>query len=256
MLVLLPPSETKRSGGTLSPLDINRLALPVLAPQRRSAVDALIDLSGDRVEAARVLGLSPRQLGEIDVNAALGVSPTMAAMDRYTGVLYDALAADTLGPAARRWLGSHVMIHSAPLGPVSALDPIPAYRLGAAASIPSLGPLRRHWAAAVTASLGASGAPFILDLRSEAYVALGPVPSTIPSVYLRVVTAAGDDGAVRALNHFNKHAKGALTRLLANDRPRIRSVAGFARWADAAGVEVRPGDNGVWSLIEGKSGVT
>lgn len=255
MLILLPPSETKRPGGTPAPLDLERLALPMLTPQRRDAVEALVEMSEDPSEAGRVLGLSPRQLGEIEVNAAVRTAPTMAAIDRYTGVLYDALAADTLDPAARRWLGSHAMIHSAPFGPVGALDRIPAYRLGAGASIPSLGPLRRHWAAAVTAALEESDASFVLDLRSEAYVALGPVPSTIPSVYLRVVTAS-ESGAVRALNHFNKHAKGALARRLANDRPRIRSAAAFARWADSAGVEVRPGEGNTWELIEGKSGVT
>lgn len=255
MLILLPPSETKRPGGTARRLNVDGLVLPVLAPQRRSAVDALVALSDDPVTAARVLGLSPRQLGEIDANAALRTAPTMAAIDRYTGVLYDALGADTLDAAARRWLGSHVLIHSAPLGPVGALDRIPAYRLGAGASIPSLGPLRRHWASAVSDALEASGASFILDLRSEAYVALGPVPEAIESVYLRVVTPAGD-GAVRALNHFNKHAKGALTRLLARDRPRVRSASGFARWALGAGVELRPGASGVWDLVEGKSGVT
>lgn len=255
MLILLPPSETKRSGGSTKPLDLESLALPTLAAQRRGAVDALVELSQDPAAAARVLGLSSRQLGDIEVNAALRTAPTMSAVDRYTGVLYDALAADTLDAAARRWLGAHVMIHSAPFGPVGALDRVPAYRLGAAASIPSLGPLRRHWAAAVTASLEASGAPFILDLRSEAYVALGPVPASIPAVYVRVVTAS-DDGTVRALNHFNKHAKGALTRRLSIERPRIRSAAGLARWADAAGVQLRPGRDGAWNLIEGKSGVT
>lgn len=255
MLILLPPSETKRLGGTHAPLDLERLALPTLTPQRRGAVNALVELSGDAVAAARVLGLSSRQLGEIEVNAALRTSPTMAAIDRYTGVLYDALAADSLEPAARRWLGSHAMIHSAPFGPVGALDRIPAYRLGAGASIPSLGPLRRHWASAVTAALEVSGASFVLDLRSEAYVALGPVPSTNASIYLRVVTAS-EGGAVRALNHFNKHAKGALTRLLATARPRIRSVAGFARWANSAGVGVRPREGGTWELVEGKVGIT
>lgn len=255
MLILLPPSETKRPGGSSRPLDVDALALPTLAPERRAAVDALVELSRDADTAARVLALSPRQRGEIEVNAALRTSPTMAAVDRYTGVLYDALGADTLDAASRRWLGSHALIHSAPFGPVGALDRIPAYRLGASASIPSLGPLRRHWAGAITAALEASGASFILDLRSEAYVALGPVPPTMASVYLRVVTA-GENGAVRALNHFNKHAKGALTRVLATDRPRIRSAAAFARWAVAAGVEVRPGDDAVWDLVEAKSGVT
>lgn len=255
MLILLPPSETKRPGGSPKPLDLDALALPTLTPQRQGAVDALVELSQDPAVAARVLGLSSRQMGEIEVNAALRTAPTMSAVDRYTGVLYDALAADALDAAARRWLGAHVLIHSAPFGPVGALDRVPAYRLGAAASIPSLGPLRRHWAAAITAALEASGAPFILDLRSEAYVALGPIPASIPSVYVRVVSESAD-GTVRALNHFNKHAKGALTRRLAGERPRIRSAAGLARWADASGVHLRAGRDGVWDLIEGKSGVT
>ena len=64
----------------------------------------------------------------------------MAAIDRYTGVLYDALDAASLDASARRWLGRHVLIHSAPLGPVGALDRIPAYRLGAAASLPGSRP--------------------------------------------------------------------------------------------------------------------
>jgi len=122
--------------------------------------------------------------------------------------------------------------------------------------VPALGPLRRHWASAVTAALEASGASFVLDLRSEAYVALGPVPPSMPAVYLRVVTASGDGGSVRALNHFNKHAKGELARRLARDRPRIRTASAFARWAKAAGLDVRTGEERVWSLVVTKSGVT
>lgn len=247
MLILLPPSETKRPGGRSAALDLGRLALPALSRERQSAVDALVQLSGDPAQAAHVLRLSTGQLGEIEVNAALPTGPTMPAVDRYTGVLYDALGADALGAPARRWLGAHALIHSAPFGPVGALDPIPAYRLGAGASLPALGSLRRHWASAVTAALESSGASFILDLRSEAYVALGPVPDTVASVYLRVVTATAD-GETRALNHFNKHAKGVLARRLANDRPRLRSAAGLARWADSAGVDLRPGHDRTWLL--------
>jgi cytoplasmic iron level regulating protein YaaA (DUF328/UPF0246 family) len=240
MLILLPPSETKRPGGRSSRLDLGRLALPTLAPQRERAVDALVELSGDPAEAARVLGLGPRQLDEIEVNAHLRTAPTMAAIDRYTGVLYDALGADTLDTAARRWLGANVMIHSAPFGPVGALDPIPAYRLGAAASIPSLGPLRRHWAAAVTVALEASDASFVLDLRSEAYLGLGPVPDSIRHAYVRVVTRNAD-GEVRALNHFNKHAKGDLVRRLAQERPRVRTGDALLRWAAGSGVDLISG---------------
>lgn len=240
MLVLLPPSETKRPGGRRRPLDLDRLAHPELRPQRLAVIEALGALSTDPAGAARILKLSPRQLGEIEVNAALRSGPTMPAVDRYTGVLYDALDPASLDAAARRWLGQHVVIHAAAYGPVGALDQIPAYRLGPAATLPGLPPLRRVWSAAVTAALAARSSSFLLDLRSESYVALGPVPVGTGSAYVRVVTT-GADGTVRALNHFNKTAKGLLTRALAEQRPTVRSLRALLRWADAAGIPLEQG---------------
>ncbi|MCC4909670.1 YaaA family protein [Microbacterium sp. cx-59] len=248
MLLLLPPSETKRPGGTGAPWAAGRLALPALDARRAQARDALVALSADPEVAARVLKLGPKQRGEIEVNAALRGAPTMPAVDRYTGVLYDALSAPTRGAEARRWLGDHVLIHSAPFGPVGALDPLPAYRLGASASVPGLPPLRRLWADAVTAALAEVGPPFIVDLRSEAYVGLGPVPPGVPSVFVRVV-ADGPGGTTRALNHFNKHAKGALVRELADEQPAPGSLGELLEWLRGRGhrVEETPGE---WLLFE------
>lgn len=248
MLILLPPSETKRAGGDGPPLDLDALTLPGLGAPRRQTVDALVALSADADTAARVLKLSPRQHGEIEVNARLRTSPTMAAVDRYTGVLFDALDAATLGEAARRWLGRHVSIHSAPFGPVAALDAIPAYRLSAAAALPGLPPAKRLWAAAVTEALALAQPTAVLDLRSEAYAALGPVPPGVDAAYVRVVTE-GEHGQARALNHFNKHAKGHLVRMLATDRPRIGSIQGFRRWARSVGLRVEPGRPGELDLF-------
>jgi cytoplasmic iron level regulating protein YaaA (DUF328/UPF0246 family) len=230
MLILLPPSETKRAGGTGRPLDLSSLAYPQLRPEREAVVSALVALSGDADAAARVLKLSERQRGEIDVNAAFLDAPTMPAVDRYTGVLYDALDASGLDAPARRWLGSHVLIHSAPLGPIGALDRVPAYRLSGTAVLPGLAPLRKVWADAVTAAIDGAAPSFILDLRSEAYAALGPIPDGMPSAYIRIV-----DGNGRALNHFNKHTKGALVRRMAQERPRIGSRRAFVKWARSAG---------------------
>ncbi len=229
MLLLLPPSETKRSGGRGAPLRPDALALPELAPQREAVVAALVALSADPEVAARVLKLSERQRGEIADNAALRTAATMPAVDRYTGVLYDALDAGTLDAYARRWLGARAMIHSAPFGPIGALDEIPSYRLAAGASLPGLPALRRHWASAATAAVAHAAPSFVVDLRSEAYVALGPLPADVPSVYVRVVTDEGG-GAARALNHFNKRTKGLLVRELAEGRPRVTSLRCLRGW--------------------------
>ncbi|MFH8250887.1 YaaA family protein [Microbacterium sp. B2969] len=248
MLVLLPPSETKKPGGARRTLDLESLAYPELAAQREQVLSALEELSTDAASAARVLKLGATQLGDVDDNARVRSAPTMPAIDRYTGVLYDALDAASLDSGARAWLGRNVVIHSAPLGPVGALDRIPTYRLGATTSLPGIPPLRRLWSAAVSDAFANAGEGFALDLRSEAYAALGPVPASVPSIYVRVVSE-GQGGAVRALNHFNKHAKGALVRRLAEERPRIGSLAGFLRWADAAGLRVRGGAPGELELF-------
>ena len=88
----------------------------------------------------------------------------------------------------------------------------------------------------------------MLDLRSEAYAALGPVPAGIRSAYLRVVTR-GADGTTRALNHFNKHAKGDLVRRLAASRPRVATAQSLMDWAGAAGLELRAGADGELDLV-------
>ncbi len=245
MKILLPPSETKRPDGDAPRLNVDTLALPGLREVRERVIDALVALSRDEDEAARVLGLSMRQRGDIARNAQLRTAPTMAAVDRYTGVLYDALAAETLGVAARRWLGAHVWIHSAPFGPVSALDRIPAYRLAAGTSLPALPPLRRLWSDRTSAEIAAADPGFVIDLRSKAYVALGPVPVSVPSVYIHVVTEKG-----QALNHFNKKAKGELMRALAEDRPLLDSAAALGEWGTGRGILLRASvQQGAWELV-------
>lgn len=247
MKILLPPSETKHPGGTGAPLLVEELTLRGLEVQRHAVIDALVSLAADEDASRKVLALSARHAGDVEHNRMLRSAATMPAADRYTGVLFDALDATTLSTASRRWLGSHVWIHSAPFGPVGALDRIPAYRLSAGTSLPGVSALRRHWADATTAAIAAESPSFVLDLRSEAYVALGPVPASVPSVYVRVVTEQG-----RALNHFNKKSKGLLVRALAEQRPRFGSLKGLRTWAAANGIVFRDsGEPGVIELVVG-----
>jgi uncharacterized protein len=248
MLILLPPSETKRPGGDGAPWPKTSPSFPSLRRVRAQVARALVELSADADTAARVLKLSDRQRGDIAANAALRKSPTMPAVDRYTGVLFDALDAASLDAAAREWLGAHVAIQSAPFGPVGALDLIPAYRLAAGASVPGIPPLRRLWADAAGAAIAASEPSFVLDLRSEAYVALGPIPATVAQAYVRVVTDTGD-GVVRALNHFNKHAKGDLVRALAHSRPDVASLTELIAWGGAHGWTIRDAGDGTVELV-------
>lgn len=225
MLLLLPPSETKRAGGVPgSRLTLATLRFPMLTDARRATLDAVAALAQDHDAAVAALKLGPKQHGEVAKNRVLERSELLPAVDRYTGVLYDALDAATLPQPAREHLGRHVVIHSAVLGPVSALDTIPDYRLSHDSRLPGLR-LRALWADAAAAALaGEQG--LVLDARSQGYAELGPVPHA----HRLEVVAEDGAGRRRALNHFNKHAKGELARAIALSRANPQTVDELLAW--------------------------
>jgi len=234
VILLLPPSETKRDGGTDgTALDLAALSYPALHGHRRATVAALRALSRNVAESATALKLSDKQRFEIERNRVLHSSPLMPVMDRFTGVLFEALDAPTLDEGARDWLARHAVVHSALFGLVGAGDLIPAYRLSQDSRLPELS-LKKHWSAAIAAEL-ASVDGLTLDLRSEGYVALGAAGEG--SFYVRVVSAASD-GTKKALNHFNKKGKGEFVRALATagiDHPDVESLLA---WAPQAGIRL------------------
>jgi cytoplasmic iron level regulating protein YaaA (DUF328/UPF0246 family) len=252
VLILLPPSETKRDGGEGAPLEQllteSALSFPELNAIRKRVASAVVSLAKKPKVCAEVLKLSPKQMGEVDRNKAVKTSPTMPAIDRYTGVLYDGLAAANLPPEAREFLARNVMIQSAMLGPVGALEPIPAYRLSFDSKLPGLaaGTLKKAWAEAGAKALAKKlkvEPQLVLDLRSEGYSALAPLTPAPNTVYLRVVTK-GENGQLRALNHFNKKGKGEFVRALAKDAANtgsIGTVDELIAWGKIKNLILEPG---------------
>lgn len=214
MLVLLPPSEGKSAPAGGPPLDLDSLSLPGLAPARRAALAALIDLCrGDEARARAVLGLSARQAGEVGRNAALDRAATAPAAAVYSGVLYQALAYGELAAAARRRVDAEVLVWSGLWGAVRLTDHVPAYRLAGSVSLPPLGPLPSFWRAPLASTLAElAEQEVVLDLRSGTYSAswTGPLHRTLVG---RVIHDSG--GRRTVASHFNKATKGRLVRALA-----------------------------------------
>lgn len=245
MLILLPPSETKRAGGDPSqPLSLDALCFPALNPARARALSALTRLSRTR-GAAAALKLGPTQAREIERNLVLDSAPTMPALDRFDGVLYEGLDAPNLPDAARRFAHEHLAIASALFGLLGPDDPIPAYRLSPDSRLPRT-PLKALWNRPVSTTLAAQDG-LILDLRSRAYEALGPAPREA-SWYLQVVSE-GDDGRRRALNHFNKKGKGEFVRALVLAGIDHPDADALLAWAAAAGFRLERGAPGELTLV-------
>ncbi|MEP6844016.1 MAG: peroxide stress protein YaaA [Pseudolysinimonas sp.] len=251
MLILLPPSETKRDGGDPTrPLALDALSYAELTKARQQALSALRRLTRNR-GAAAALHLGPTQARELERNKLVESGPTMAALERFDGVLYEGLDVSGLPSTSREFAHNHLAIASALFGLLGADDPIPAYRLSPDSRLPGT-PLGALWrgpvSAAIAAHPAAAAGAMILDLRSEAYVALGPAPQRAESWYLRVVSE-GDDGRRRALNHFNKKGKGEFTRamLLAGiDHP---DAVSLISWAASVGIRLEPGAAGELLLV-------
>ncbi len=236
MHILLPPSETKRSGGgnIFAPSSLSHDE--VLGTTRAAVREALVQLSQDEEAAAVALKLGTKNRHELQHNLRLDVAGSLPAIELYTGVLYDALDVLSLDSRSRNWLAQHVSVQSALFGLLAASDEVPAYRLSASSRLRGLPvTLKRTWIAAhQTIDWAAFG--WVLDLRSKDYAALAPVPQGL-GAWLHIVqrTSAGE---VRALNHFNKAAKGDLLRRLALDAPDIQGATDLLEWSAHAGLQM------------------
>ncbi|MGW6334035.1 peroxide stress protein YaaA [Nocardia rhamnosiphila] len=233
MLVLLPPSETKSDGGSGGPLDLSALAFDSLTEVRAQLVGDLVALAADPDAARAALGLGKNSEAELARNAAVRTSPTRPALERYTGVLYDALAASSFTRAQRAKALARIAVGSALFGAVRAGDPIPAYRLSGGSKLPGRPTLAAVWRDHLGPALrDAAGDELVVDLRSGTYQQLGRVPGAVTATVL----TEHADGSRTVVSHFNKHHKGLLARALVLTRAEPGDIRAVARVADKAGL--------------------
>ncbi len=120
MLILIPPSETKYPGGT-------HKSLNVLNETVRPVIDLLQKHRGD---LGAFYGVKGKVLAQaIETNAKLLKAPTLPAIERYNGVVYDGIDYPTMSPKAKLYFNKHVRIVSALFGLLKPQDLIPDYKL-------------------------------------------------------------------------------------------------------------------------------
>jgi cytoplasmic iron level regulating protein YaaA (DUF328/UPF0246 family) len=193
-VILLPPSEGKATGGTGRGWSAGTMAHADLDRARREVLRAARSVGATRLRA-----------------------PTLPAMERYTGVLYQGLAWGTLPGAARRRGEAQVRIASGLWGLVAPADPIPAYRLKMSASLDGLGRLSTWWRprlAPVVADL--TDGRVVWDLLPNEHAAAMDWTAAQPA---RRVTVRFVDAEGRTVSHWNKLLKGSLVRWVLTECP-------------------------------------
>jgi uncharacterized protein len=230
VLVLLPPSEGKTTGGDGAAVDLASLSWPELNPIRRKVGNALVRLCrGNPAKARTVLGLSEALDADRAADADIWESPTMLAGHRYGGVLYDALGYPSLPAAARHRADSSIVVFSGMWGATRPCDLIPAYRIGIATMLPRLAGRPATWHAALRGALDdAVGNQGALDLRSTGYRQMYR-PSAAAAGNLVAVRITGPDGRRPAPSFQSKVAKGALVAaMLRRGLPSVNALLAVA----------------------------
>jgi cytoplasmic iron level regulating protein YaaA (DUF328/UPF0246 family) len=232
VLILVPPSEGKTAGGDGPKWAAGTSRFDALDRPRRAVMTALQKgLGGD---AAALLGVKGDALAAaVRADRAVRRSPTMPAIERFSGVLYDALDARSLPARARRRLDERVVILSGLFGALGSSDPIPDHKLKMSASLPGVGRLSTFWRPHLDAALQPelAGATVWDLLPNEHAAALSWGGRSAHRIVVRFLDDVERDGARRlvTVSHWNKLLKGALVRhLVTTDADDAAALAAFS----------------------------
>jgi cytoplasmic iron level regulating protein YaaA (DUF328/UPF0246 family) len=217
MLFLLPPSESKAIGGDSLGIDKVALIFAAMQPAREVVFEAAVK--------AKL------------VDPDLQSHPTMPAIDRYNGTLYGAIHGrglkgtptehNTLNKDERERVKESLFIQSALFGLIPANSLIPNYKFSADSKVPDLN-LKQHWAGSHDVTWNRLLGQQIIDLRSKQYAELAPIPASFESLTVEVY----DIESGKAMNHFNKKAKGQFIRAF------LQGAETFEEMAKAANLKL------------------
>jgi cytoplasmic iron level regulating protein YaaA (DUF328/UPF0246 family) len=225
-LLLLPPSEGKAADGSGPKVDLSTLSFPELAKQRQAVHSALIKaMKGDEASRSKLLGVKGAALaGATRANRSILTSATMPAIERYTGVLYDALDVASLSTRDRKRLNAQVVIFSGLWGALQPNDLVPDYKLKMGATLPPLSKLSSWWRDSLTTALIPTvRSSVVWNLLPKEHdsawdpfaktVATTDQPSAVFSVkFLDEGPKQKGERTFTTVNHWNKLLKGALVR--------------------------------------------
>ena len=218
MLIILPPSETKRGPPEIgAALDLTRLSFPSLTSMRERVMDALVATSPGP-DALRRLMVGPSLAGEIARNVDLRHLATRSAVDTYAGLLYQGLGAESWSSDAKGRAARQLVIVSALWGALRPGDRIPPYRLHVCARLVGIDRLEPTWRTLLPDTLtdAAAGRGPVLDLRSSSYQAVGrPAALDDQTVSVRIRPSSG--GPARIGDVTAKRVRGeAASHLVAS----------------------------------------
>ena len=162
----------------------------------------------------------------------------MPAIERYTGVLFEALEHHSMSAVARKRASSSLLVVSGLWGLVAPDDPIPEYRLKMGTALPKLGKLATWWKDHLTQAIDVLGKGRIVWdlLQNEHAMAFGD-SEAFDRIVVRFLERRSD-GRLSAVSHWNKPLKASLVRHMLYEPP--EDVDDLKSWRHPSGFKLDP----------------
>jgi hypothetical protein len=209
MKILLAPAETKKQGGNAPFYNKNNFYFSSIFPIRDKIVKEYeIFLEKSSIEElSKWFGI--KNLTECKrYSKSTLTKPTMKAIQRYTGVAFDALQYDKLSLEAKQYCDTNVILFSNLFGALKADDLIPDYKFKQGANLPNIDVIHSY-KQNIKAILDENLGDEIVDLRAGFYDKFyKPTAPTITYKFLK-------NGKV--VSHWAKHYRGVLLKELAQN---------------------------------------
>ena len=220
------------------------MAFPELAATReRVAAGLRRACRANAAERSKLFGVKGEALAAATAtNREVLSSPTLPAIERYSGVLYQALDHGSISARDRRRLDAQVVIFSGLIGLVTPPDLIPDYKLKMGASLPGLGKVSTAWRPGIDAVLTdrTAGRTVWNLLPNDHAAAWSGADPTAAEITVRFVDDVERNGArtLVTVSHWNKLLKGALVRHVLSAQ--LREPDGLVRFEHPQGYVYRP----------------
>jgi cytoplasmic iron level regulating protein YaaA (DUF328/UPF0246 family) len=141
MVILFSPSEGKREGGELSPINKSSLIFPESYHKRKEVIECYQKIISEGSNKALEALFGIKDTREFErYKIPFHEAPCMKAVLRYDGVAYDYLNYPTLLPESQHYIDTNVILFSNLFGPIKAGDEIPDYKLKQGASLEGVAP--------------------------------------------------------------------------------------------------------------------
>ncbi len=209
MKILLAPAETKKSGGEEKEFHEDNFSFSSHFEKREEIFEIYENLlKHSSIEELKVWFGLKNEKEVTRYKESLKNKPSMKAIERYTGVAFDALDYENLSTKAQTYVDENVVLFSNLFGPIKANDLIPDYKYKQGAKLPNTNVEKfynEHFSELLDDELGEE----IIDIRAGYYEKFYKVKKANVLTFKFI-----KDGKV--VSHWAKFYRGKLLQAIAN----------------------------------------